>query len=328
MRFKAYRQKEDCNMAESKGIAYCNGDYVPVDEASIPILDPAFTKSDVVFDAVSVWDGQFFRLDDHLERFRASCGFVRMKPPCDEDEIKHILAQCVARASFSRAVVYMLCTRGRYGGGIAFGDPRTCRNEFVAYSVPYYWVVPKERAQTGAHLWIAETRRAPDVAINQRIKSFNRMDLTRAQFEALDSGADTPVLLSTDGYLTEGPGFNVWIVQDGKALTPGDNLLEGITRLAVFDLCRELGLSAETADLNPEDLTDADEAFISSSAGGIFPVTRVNNRLIGNGLPGSISCRLSDLYWETRNKGRHATAVADLLVQPAPHLAAAEPTTA
>ena len=147
-------------MAESRGIAYCNGDYVPVGEASIPILDPAFTKSDVVFDAVSVWDGQFFRLDDHLGRFRASCGYVRMKPPCDEDEIKHILAQCVARAGFSRAVVYMLCTRGRYGGGIAFGDPRTCRNEFVAYSVPYYWAVPKERAQTGAHLWVADTPRA------------------------------------------------------------------------------------------------------------------------------------------------------------------------
>ena len=315
-------------MAEARGIAYCHGDYVPVGEASIPILDPAFTKSDVVFDAVSVWDGQFFRLDDHLERFRASCGYVRMKPPCDEDEIKHILAQCVARAGFSRAVVYMLCTRGRYGGGIAFGDPRTCRNEFVAYSVPYYWAVPKQRAQTGAHLWVAETRRAPDAAINQRVKSFNRMDLTRAQFEALDAGADTPVLLSTDGYLTEGPGFNVWIVQDRKALTPGDNLLEGITRLTVFDLCSELGLSAETADLNPEDLADADEAFISSSAGGIIPVTRVNNRLIGNGLPGSISCRLRDLYWEKRKKGWHATAVADLLVQPAPHLAAAEPTTA
>ena len=126
----------------------------------------------------------------------------------------------------------------------------------------------------------------------------------------------------------DAPGFNVWIVQDGKALTPGANLLQGITRLTVFDLCSELGLSAETTDLNPEDLADADEAFISSSAGGIIPVTRVNNRLIGNGLPGSISCRLRDLYWEKRKKGWHATAVADLLVKPAPHLAPAEPTTA
>ena len=300
-------------MTESEGIAYQRGSYLPVGEASIPILDPAFTKSDVVFDAVSVWDGSFFRLDDHLRRFRASCDYVRMTPPCPEDEIRRILAQCVDRAGFSAAIVYMLCTRGRYGGGVAFGDPRTCENEFTAYLVPYYWVVPRDRVETGTHLWVAETRRAPDVAINQRIKSFNRMDLTRAQFEAFDAGADAPLLLSTDGYLTEGPGFNVWILRDGKALTPGDNLLEGITRLTVFDLCREAGLGAETANLRPEELAEADEAFISTSGGGLIPLTRVNGRAIGDGKPGAATRRLVDLYWEKRAQGWHGAPVAELL---------------
>lgn len=309
-------------MAESNGIAYSGGHFVPVEDATIPILDPAFTKSDVVFDAVSVWDRNFFRLDDHLRRFRDSCSYVRMKPPLGEDEIKHVLAQCVEKAGFSRSIVYMLCTRGRYGGGVAFGDPRTCRNEFLAYSVPYYWVVPKDRIQTGAHLWVAETRRAPDVAINQRVKNFNRMDLTCAQFEALDAGADQPVLLSTGGYLTEGPGFNVWIVKDGRVLTPGENLLEGITRLTVFELCQMAGLEAATADLKPQDLAAADEAFLSSSGGGIIPITKVSNALIGDGKPGDISRRLRDLYWEKRAQGRHATALADLLVEPVPQAVA------
>ena len=303
-------------MTESKGIAYSGGQFLPVDEASIPILDPAFTKSDVVFDAVSVWDGNFFRLDDHMKRFRNSCEYVRMKPPLSEDDIKAILARCVEKAGFSRAIVYMLCTRGRYGGGVAFGDPRTCRNEFLAYAVPYYWVVPKERIQTGAHLWLAETRRAPDAAINQRVKNFNRMDLTCAQFEALDAGADQPVLLSTGGYLTEGPGFNLWVVKDGRVLTPGENLLEGITRLTVFELCQMAGLEAATADLKPQDLAAADEAFVSSSGGGIIPVTQVNNALIGDGKPGEISCRLRDLYWEKRAQGWHATPLPALLVEP------------
>ena len=308
-------------MAESNGIAYLNGDYLPVDEAVIPLLDPAFTKSDVVFDAVSVWEGQFFRLEDHLARFRASCAYVGMKPPCGEDQIKHILAECVERAHFSSTIVYMLCTRGRYGGGIAFGDPRTCVNEFIAYSVPFYWVIPKERVPSGAHLWIPEAaRRAPDAAINQRVKNFNRMDLTRGQFEALAAGADTPLLLSTDGFLTEGPGFNVWIVKGGKALTPGTNMLEGITRLSVFDLCKEIGLTAETADLSREDLLGADEAFISSSAGGVIPATKVNHQPVGNGLPGPISRRLGDLYWEKRENGWLSTPVADLLAKPEPNL--------
>ena len=102
----------------------------------------------------------------------------------------------------------MLCTRGPFSGGTAFGDPRFCENQFMAYSVPYFWIVPKERSETGAHIWIAETRRAPDVAINQRAKNYNRMDLTAAQFEALDAGADNPVLISTSGFITEGPGNN------------------------------------------------------------------------------------------------------------------------
>ena len=303
-------------MGESKGVAYQNGNYLPVGEATIPILDPAFTKSDVVFDVVTVWDRSFFRLDDHLARFRASCAYVRMTPPHSEDEIKNILAQCVEHAGFSAAMVYMLCTRGRYGGGVAFGDPRTCVNEFTAYSVPYYWVVPKECMETGAHLWITETRRAPDAAINQRVKNFNRMDLTRAQFEAFDAGADAPVLLSTSGFLTEGPGFNVWIIRGGKALTPGSNLLEGITRLTTFDLCRQIGLDAETADLTFEDLAGADEAFLSSSGGGLIPITRVNGRTIGNGKPGPTSRRLGDLYWEKRAQGWHATPMAELLALP------------
>lgn len=311
------------SMTESRGIAFSRGSYVPVDEATIPMLDPAFTKSDVVFDAVSVWDGSFFRLDDHFARFRASCDYVRMKPPYTEEEIKEILAHCVDTAGLSRSIVYFMCARGRYGGGAAFGDPRTSRNEFHAYAVPYYWVVPKERVETGAHLWIVETRRAPNVSINQRVKSFNRMDLTCGQFQALDNGADQPLLLSTEGYLTEGPGFNVWIVKGDRARTPGDNVLEGITRLTVFDLCREIGISAEDADLKPDDLDDADEAFLSTSGGGIIPFTMVNNRSIGGGEPGPVSCRLRDLYWTKRAQGWHATPVEKLLATPTPAMVSA-----
>ncbi len=310
-------------MSESNGIAYCQGRYMPIEEASIPIVDPAFHKSDVVFDAVTVCDSVFFRLDDHMRRFYDSCELVRLTPPCPDAEIRHIMAQCVDRAGFTDSVVYVLCTRGNYEGGAAFGDPRTCKNELIAYAVPYYTVVKKEKAKTGAHIWIAETRRAPDAAINQRCKNFNRMDLTAAQFEAFDAGADAPVLLSTEGYLTEGPGFNLWIIRDGKALTPGENLLEGITRKTVFDLCQTLGLEAEAVDLKPEELEEASEAFISSSGGGVIPVVRVNDRPIGNGAPGITTGRITDLYWAKRAEGWHATPVADLLEPPASQAAGA-----
>ena len=308
-------------MADSKGIAYQWGRFLPVEEAKVAILDPAFTKSDVVFDVVSVWDGRFFRLDDHLTRFRESREYVRMKSPYSEDKMKQIMAECVDRAGLSEAMVYMLCTRGSYAGGAAIGDPRSCENEFIAYSCPYYWVVPRDRVQTGAHLWLAETRRAPDAAINQKTKNFNRMDLTRAQFEALDAGADAPILPSTEGFLTEGPGFNLWIVRDGKVLTPGDNLLQGITRLTVFKLCSLLDLEATARNLRAEDLQDAEEAFISTTGGGIVPVASVSGRAIGDGSPGQISCRIRDLYWAKRAEGWHATSVSEVLASSAEPLA-------
>ena len=300
-------------MSESQGIAYCGGKYMPVEKASIPILDPAFTKSDVVFDAISAWDGYFFKLEDHLERFHRSCDYIRVSPRISDDEIRRIMAECVTRSDFDHAVVYILCTRGRYPGGTATGDPREAENEFIAYAVPYYWIVPRERVNTGTHIWIADTRRAPDSAINQRVKNYNRMDLTRAQFEALDAGADAPVLLSTEGFITEGPCFNVWILKDGKVLTPGANLLEGITRKCVFELCAEAGLEAEAVDLAEDDLKNADEAFISSTGGGIIAITMVNNKPIGNGAPGLTTGKLSDRYWAKRAEGWEATALADLL---------------
>jgi branched-chain amino acid aminotransferase len=311
-------------MSDSKGIAYCQGRYMPVDEATIPLLDPAFTKSDVVFDAISAWDGAFFKLEDHLARFHSSCDAIRVSPPCTDDEIGRIMAECVTRAGFDHSIVYILCTRGRYPGGAATGDPRKSENEFIAYAVPYYWIVPKERLESGAHLWIADTRRAPDAAINQRVKNFNRMDLTRAQFEALDAGADAPVLLSTNGYITEGPGFNVWIIRDGKVLTPGDNLLEGITRKSVFELCAEAGLKAEAADLTEADLRNADEVFISSTGGGVIAVTLINDKPIGNGAPGLTTGKLSDNYWKKRAEGWEATPLADLLEPEMPQAAGAD----
>jgi branched-chain amino acid aminotransferase len=311
-------------MSKSQGIAYSQGRYMPVEEATIPLLDPAFTKSDVVFDVVSTWDGAFFKLEEHLARFHRSCEFIRVTPPNSDDKIRRIMAECATRTDFDNACVYILCTRGRFAGGTATGDPREALNEFIAYAVPYYWIVPKERLDTGAHLWIAGTRRAPDVAINQRVKNFNRMDLTRAQFEALDAGADAPVLLSTDGYITEGPGFNVWIIRDGKVLTPGENLLEGITRQSVFELCAESGLAAEAVDLTETDLREADEVFISSTGGGVLSVTLVNGKPVGNGAPGITTGKLSDAYWRKRSEGWAATPLADLLEPELPQAAGAD----
>jgi branched-chain amino acid aminotransferase len=296
-----------------ESIAFFEGRYMPTKEAKISIVDPAVTKSDIVFDVVSATRRIFFRLDDHVERFATSCRKIRIELPVSRDQIKEISAECVHRSGFDDACVFMCGTRGPYRGGVILGDPRDCDNGFYAFALPYYYVVPRERVETGAHIWIAETRRAPNVSIDQTIKNFNRMDLTRATFEALDHGADAAVLLSMDGYVAEGPGFNIWIVRDKGLLTPGDNLLEGITRRTVFELADEMGIEAKAANLKSHELIEASEAFLSTTAGGIIPVTRVNDRLLGIGAPGLLTKSIRDRYWDRRRAGWHGLRVDTLI---------------
>jgi branched-chain amino acid aminotransferase len=156
-----------------ESIAFFDGRYMPTKEAKISIVDPAVTKSDIVFDVVSATGRVFFRLDDHVERFETSCRKIRIQLPVSRDEIKRISAECVHRSGFDDACVFMCGTRGPYRSGGVLGDRRDCDNGFYAYAVPYYYVVPRERVETGAHIWIAETRRAPNAAIDQTIKNFN-----------------------------------------------------------------------------------------------------------------------------------------------------------
>jgi branched-chain amino acid aminotransferase len=236
----------------------------------------------------------------------------RLTCPHPPEELKRILAECVHRAALEDAYVQMLVTRGEFVS-MTRRDPRLCRNRFVGYAVPYIWIVPPERQEVGIDLALVDNRRTPPEAIDPRVKNFNWMDLQRGLFEALDRGADTAVLCTTAGHLAEGPGFNLFVVKDGTVWTPRGNVLEGITRQTVLDLAAELGVPARQADLPPEALRTADEAFLSSTAGGIMPVAWVDGKPLGAGRPGPLTARFRKLYWEKREAGWRGTAVKDLL---------------
>jgi branched-chain amino acid aminotransferase len=296
----------------AEGVVFLDDRYVSADEAKIPVFDLGLTRGDAVYDTTSVWKGFFFRLDDHVARFLRSCAGMRLRCPYPPDGLKRILAQCVDRAGLQDAYVQMIVTRGQFPS-LTQRDVRLCRNRFIAFALPYVWIVPPERQATGIHLVVCETRRTPTEAIDPRIKNFNWMDLQRGLFEALDRGGDLPVLMTPGGYLAEGPGFNVFLAKDGALLTPGSNVLEGITRRTVLDLAAELGVSGREDDLPPDALRQADEVFLSSTAGGIMPVALVDGRPVGSGKPGPLTLRLRALYWDKREAGWLGTAVKDLL---------------
>jgi branched-chain amino acid aminotransferase len=280
----------------SEGIAYVNGRYVPLSQACVPIIDRGFVRSDATYDVAHVWKGRFFRLGDHIDRFHESMRGLRMKLPLDKDQIAEILTECVIRSGLRDSFVQMTCTRGIPPKGIR--DPRLCENRFYAFAQPFVWIANDDQRRDGLKMIISDVKRIPVESVDPRIKNFHWLDLTMGLFEAYDRDAIVPVLTDGAGNVTEGPGFNVFSIRDGALATPDRGVFEGMTRRSVIELARELAIDCRLRAVAAEEVRNADEVFITSTAGGIMPVSIVDDRILSNGRPGPLTRRLHDLYWE------------------------------
>ena len=291
----------------AQGLAYIEGGFVPIAEAKISVLDFGFTRSDATYDVVHVWQGRFFRLEAHLERFCASMRSLRLAPPESRAEMRAILIECVRRTGLRNAYVAMVCTRGQPPAGSR--DMRLCRNQFIAYALPFVWLATPERQERGIHAIVSTYARIPARSVDPRVKNYHWLDLVQSQWQAYDRGADVAILLDLEGNVAEGPGFNVFAVSDGKVATPEAGILEGITRRSVLELCAALGVPAAARPLAAAELAEADEIFLSSTAGGVIPVTRLDGRILGNDAPGPLTMRLREAYWVLHESDPEAVAV-------------------
>ncbi|TXR50562.1 branched-chain amino acid transferase [Phyllobacterium endophyticum] len=278
------------------GVAFMDGQYLPISEAKVSVLDWGFLHSDATYDTVHVWNGHFFRLNLHLDRFFRGVERLRMKLPFARSEIELILKNCVALSGHKSAYVEMICTRGT--SPTFSRDPRQAENRFIAFAVPFGSVATKEQLERGLHIAISDTVRIPPESIDPSIKNYHWLDLVKGLFDAYEYGAETALIVDINGNVAEGPGFNVFLAKNKQLKTPAHSVLPGITRQTVFDLCAEVGLSAIAADVSRDELKDADEVFITSTAGGIMPVTRIDNTSIANGQVGRVTRQLMDLYWK------------------------------
>jgi branched-chain amino acid aminotransferase len=290
------------------GCAFIEGKYLPIAEARIPILDTGFTRSDLTYDVVAVWKGKFFRIDDHLKRFENSYTQLRMNPTISLAQMREILFECVRRAVIRNAYVEMILSRGIDEDGTR--DPRRFCNCFYAYAIPYVWIAKPQDQEAGIHLVIAEkTIRIPSDAVDPTVKNFHWGDFVRGIYEAYDRGGYTVVLPDAEGNITEGPGFNVFVYYQGSLLTPAHGVLKGITRQTVIDLAEEQGIPVRPDMFGTDVLMATEEVFLTSTAGGVMPVTSVNGITIGDGKPGKITTLIQKRYWEAHEKGPWATSV-------------------
>lgn len=295
----------------SKGAAWVDGAFVPAAEAKLSVFDWGFTRSDVTYDVVHVWQGSFFRLDDHLDRFTRSVAGLRMELPVDREGLARILHGCVARAGLQDAYVAMVLTRGLPDPSWPKRLPSNFkgRNNLICYAIPFVWIMKPEVQETGAHMIVARSERIAPTAVDPTIKNYHWGDFTNALFEVEDSGADYAVLLGPDGCIAECPGSNVFAVLDGVVTSPGHGALEGITRKAVHEICDLMGLPNQVRDIGKQEFLDADEIFMASTAGGVMPIRKIDERILSNGAPGPISRAIHAEYWKRHEDGWKATPV-------------------
>ena len=289
------------------GTAYMDGRFCPLSEAKISILDWGFLRSDATYDVVHVWRRRFFRLEAHLDRFLSSVDKLRLRLPFGREGLRDILIECARRSGLDDAYVEMVCTRGR--SPTFSRDPRDAVNRFIAFAIPFGWVADEDQRRRGLNLAIGTVTRIPPQSVDPTIKNYHSLDLVSGMFEAYERGADNVVLVNTRGDIAEGPGFNVFAVKDGALTTPEGGVLQGITRQTALELAAELALPAAEAPLSADALRGADEVFITSTAGGIMAVTRIDGAAIGDGRPGPVTGRLTELYWEKHSDPAWTTPV-------------------
>ena len=294
----------------ASGSAYVVDQFCPLAEASVPITDLGFIRADAVYDVVSVSRGRFFRLADHQERFARSCKRIRLTNPFDVDGERLILNELVARPGLMDAYVWWCVTRGANPANPADRlHADKFQNRFYAFAIPYVFIKDDVDRRAGINLHVSQNNiRIPAESVDPKAKNFCSLDLAMSLMEAGGHGADWSVLTDRLGNLAEAPGCNVFVVNGRRVSTPDSGCLEGITRQTALELCREIGLDVEVRSVPFQELLSASEAFLTSSAGGVIPVSAVNGTRLCK-IAGPVSTKLHNLYWERRWRGWHGTPV-------------------
>ncbi len=275
-------------------LIWINGQYVPRNEASIPMTDRGFRLGDVVFDTSRTFNGKVFRLREHLVRLYRSLQYTRINPGMSLSEMENLTLEVVERNESIRAtgddyMITQIVTRGE-GGRVG----RDMDANVSIWIDPIDFVRYSPEFQNGAHVVIPKTRSYSAEQIDPKVKHYSRLNFVMADLEATDVDPDAhPVLLDTDGNISENVGGNFFIVSDGVLKTANDkSILQGISRLTLLELAEQLGIPTSEEDIQPYDLYNADEAFLCSTPYCLLPVGKADNRQVGDEVPGPITKQL------------------------------------
>ncbi len=273
-------------VAPDSSIAYLNGHFLPLAEATVPVLDRGFLFGDGVYEVIPVYGGRPFRISHHMQRLEQSLAAVRMASPHSVAEWQQLIFELVERNGGGDLSIYLQVTRGVEPREHHFPDntPAT-----VLLSCSPLTGTPPQQLEQGIAAITEEDGRWSRCDI----KSINLLANVLHRQHALDRGAKEAILIR-DGWVTEGAASNLFALLSGEVVTPpkGPHLLPGVTRDLVLELAREAGISTSERGIGIEELKQADELWITSSTREIVPITRLDEMAVGSGGPGAVTMRL------------------------------------
>jgi branched-chain amino acid aminotransferase len=293
-------------VAEITGAAWVNGTHCDASEARVSIFDAGFIGGVAVFDTLACWKGHLFKLPVHRARFERSAHAAMIALKLCGSELEALVVETTRRSGCRDAYVQMIATRGLRPTP---SMPSIGQPTLIVYAIPYVWIVPQEKIESGISVMIPSIRSSSPEVVDPKIKNFNRMHTHFARMEADLAGVDEVVMLDDRGMLTEGRGSNLFVVHEGRLHTPPTGILEGITRQTVFEIAGELSIPAAEREMTPYDLYVADEAFLCTTAGGIIPIINADGRHVGDGRPGELTQRIANRYWDRHLHGPDLTPV-------------------
>ncbi len=274
---------------------YLNGEFVRKHEAKVSVFDHGFLYGDGIFEGIRCYQGNVFRLDDHLKRLYESAHSIMFEIPLSYEEMKEAVLETIRKNQLQNSYIRLVVSRGEGDLGL---DPRNCSRPNVIIIADQIKLYPQELYDNGMEIITIPTRRNIPDALNPKIKSLNYLNNILAKIEATRAGVMEALMLNTDGYVCECTGDNIFIVKNGRVLTPPTYLgaLDGVTRRVIMEICRDQEIECSEEPFTRHDVFVADECFLTGTAAEIIPVTKLDGRTIGTGKPGPLTKQLIEEF--------------------------------
>jgi len=290
-------------------LVYIEGKFYPKSEAKISVYDHGLLYGDGVFEGIRAYNGIVFKLKEHIDRLYRSAHPIFLEIPLTKERLSEAVVETLKKNNLKDAYIRLVVTRGVGDLGL---DPRRCpKPTVVIITEPTLVLHSPEKLEKGISTVITWVRRNSVDAASHELKSLNYLNSILGKIEANNSGVDEAICLDKAGFVCEGVGENIFIVKDGKLLTPplSSGALDGITRAFVIKLAEKMGIEVIERNITPNELFTADEAFFTGTAAEVAPIHDVNGRVIGAGKQGPVTKRIMQKFMDALTDPNEGTPI-------------------